>query len=838
MKAFLSHSSKDKAIVGQVADQLGLANVELDSETFDRGILNVTAIQDGLHNSSLFVLFLSKSALESGVVRYEAMLAQDLVARSLIERFLVVCLDADAFASAEANWKTFNFVRKAVSPQSIARLIQHNLILLRSRALGADQPFVGRTKELHSIKEKLIDPLFSRMRGIYVSGYTGIGRRTFAQRLFRDLYPSVISVFPEIVVEKLDGYEEIYRKTIEQVTSITTLSAWRTRVVAFAAENDNGKARLIAELLGRLIESREAIYIVDHGGLLDDQGTFQASIRNIIERVKPERRPYLVFVGDRMVPHARQQEIEGIVYCRLPPLTPDEAKQLVALKLRDADINYSSEELERLVDLCDGHPFNAAFLVEAVKHYGLALVLSDPSEIVQWKRRRASDFLARIDFTKEQQNILAALRLFNVLNLEILVSVSGSDATTVSAALAHLLDYHIVEADSNAFSISPPLWSAVDRDRRFEIRPLEQSRLLGVISQELTAKQDADEISASMIDAAILARLQEGDELPPLFAALLLPSHLVWLARRRYDEKRLEECIKLACSALDAMGRLSPAGAVEACRVLCLAAARRDQQEDFDRGISVLRASATDSWARSNLNYLLGFNARMRGRVPEAENFFRAAYDDSPGNFSAAHEIASICLARGNLTDAELFARQAFGSTPDNAYVLDILLRILMARDQQDATKNDQEISLLFDRLKLVGEEEGRSFYTTRRAEYELKFGSLDEACKLIDGAVAKTPGIFNVHALRAEIYLERGNKAIARDEISTMRGIVYRRNSTERLTNLRPFLEIESSYYAAIDDFEKAKAAYRKEGVFTAAEAADAIRRIEIEQSFKSPRK
>jgi predicted Zn-dependent protease len=228
----------------------------------------------------------------------------------------------------------------------------------------------------------------------------------------------------------------------------------------------------------------------------------------------------------------------------------------------------------------------------------------------------------------------------------------------------------------------------------------------------------------------------------------------------------------------------------------------------------------------------------MRGRVPEAENFFRAAYDDSPGNFSAAHEIASICLARGNLTDAELFARQAFGSTPDNAYVLDILLRILMARDQQDATKNDQEISLLFDRLKLVGEEEGRSFYTTRRAEYELKFGSLDEACKLIDGAVAKTPGIFNVHALRAEIYLERGNKAIARDEISTMRGIVYRRNSTERLTNLRPFLEIESSYYAAIDDFEKAKAAYRKEGVFTAAEAADAIRRIEIEQSFKSPRK
>jgi hypothetical protein len=84
MKAFLSHSSKDKATVDQVADQLGLANVELDSETFDRGLLNVTAIQDALRRSTLFVLFLSNSAIASGVVRYEAMLAQELYAQGVI----------------------------------------------------------------------------------------------------------------------------------------------------------------------------------------------------------------------------------------------------------------------------------------------------------------------------------------------------------------------------------------------------------------------------------------------------------------------------------------------------------------------------------------------------------------------------------------------------------------------------------------------------------------------------------------------------------------------------------------------------------------------------------
>jgi hypothetical protein len=65
MRAFLSHSSRDKAIVAAVADELGTANVELDSETFDRGILNVAAIQEALKRSTLYVLFLTKYALAS-----------------------------------------------------------------------------------------------------------------------------------------------------------------------------------------------------------------------------------------------------------------------------------------------------------------------------------------------------------------------------------------------------------------------------------------------------------------------------------------------------------------------------------------------------------------------------------------------------------------------------------------------------------------------------------------------------------------------------------------------------------------------------------------------------
>jgi hypothetical protein len=99
---------------------------------------------------------------------------------------------------------------------------------------------------------------------------------------------------------------------------------------------------------------------------------------------------------------------------------------------------------------------------------------------------------------------------------------------------------------------------------------------------------------------------------------------------------------------------------------------------------------------------------------------------------------------------------------------------------------------------------------------------------------VRKTPGIFNVHELRAKIYLDRGNRTVAHEEIFQMRSMVYRHSSYERLTNLRPLLEVEASYYAATGDYQKAKEIYGAAGVFTKPETDAAIRRIEIEQAYR----
>ena len=188
----------------------------------------------------------------------------------------------------------------------------------------------------------------------------------------------------------------------------------------------------------------------------------------------------------------------------------------------------------------------------------------------------------------------------------------------------------------------------------------------------------------------------------------------------------------------------------------------------------------------------------------------------------------------GNHDDAEKFAREAFEIAQDNAYILDILLSVLIRSHRSKVKLAEPEVEMLFERLKQAGEEHGRSFYTTRRAEYELKRGSVDVACKLIDEAVKQSPGIFNVHALRAEIYLERGNNTTTLEELKKLHAIVHRNTSGERFTNLRPYLVLEASYNAATGNFDGAKDIYRNRDVFTEEEALEAVRQLEIERAYR----
>jgi hypothetical protein len=93
MRAFLSHSSLDKAVVGAVHAALEKDSTWLDRAEIEWGDLFLEKIADGIESATDFVLFWSKASAKSEWVRLEVNMAFIQALRQKAIRLRVVLLD-------------------------------------------------------------------------------------------------------------------------------------------------------------------------------------------------------------------------------------------------------------------------------------------------------------------------------------------------------------------------------------------------------------------------------------------------------------------------------------------------------------------------------------------------------------------------------------------------------------------------------------------------------------------------------------------------------------------------------------------------------------------------
>ena len=832
MRAFLSHSSKDKGFVEGVARELKPGTFELDAQTFDAGLVNSSAIVAALRRCDLFCLFLSASSVTSAYVEFETLLGVEFLARGQITRFMAICIDDQAFAQASSVVRFFN-VRKSVNVESTARLIQGTLVAAASRAVLSTHPFIGREAALRELERQVVDPQKPATKALFVSGNFGSGRRTLLQQFYQNQFPEVGRIFPYVKIDEFAGLEELYRRLLAALRPSITARDLINRITAFTIAAAEEKRRQIADLINSVLAAREAVFFVDTGGLLTDAGAFQPEIASVLALLHDRPHPPLAMIAPRMVPLRFRDFVRDIAYVGLKSLDREDADRLAKRLFRDSTATATPAQLSEIVALADGHPYNFYRIVEEAEQRGIEPFLANPAEFLNWKHRQSSEYLSRMVLSHEEILLLSLLTLLPSLDFQAMVDALPIDAAVASEALLRLSNLHIVEHADEIFTVSPPLRIAVERDKRIDMPADLRSKALKVLAGTLAIRLDEGSARLDLVDTAVLSSIESGLPVGPLAAAFLLPSHYVWLAQKNYEQKHYPESIRLAKEGLKGSDRLSVAGLVAACRFMCLAAARIAETETFDEGIRRLEAVAGDEWARSNIAFLRGFSARFRGNLPAAEESFRESYRLSPGNTSTAREIAAICLARGNLDEAESFAREARGYASRNPYVIDILIAVLIKKLGRSAMGN-VEVREMLDALKAVGEEGGRSFYTTRRAELEHLWGDNRLARTLIEEAIVRTPSIFEPRRIYAEILLKEGNKAKAEEVITWMREKVNSWDPSERKTNYRPYLETYAGYLTEIGRFNDAKQVFDDASIFTGDERNAAIRRIEIVQGFK----
>ncbi|MDG4899189.1 TIR domain-containing protein [Mesorhizobium sp. WSM4989] len=762
LKAFLSHSSKDKIFVNSVATSLGLMQIELDEKTFDF-TLNVAAIHDALKRCDLFVYFLSRDSSTSGFVKEELRSALENRGSGLIKRIVVSTLDESSYRDLP-NWlQQLNIAQKISSPKLCARRIQALLLELAALDDAGVGLFIGRDADQADLRKAVSVPPKDIPLSIHAVGQYGIGRRTFITNSLKSLFPRLFNTFIEVTISQYDGPEEFYR----QLFILNTISSFENTIGAFelyARLDTREKASAICTILQEMADNGEFIIVIDEGGVYDDDGQFQPFLAETMRQLSALGRPALGFVQARMMPAKWKLVNERSYHRYLKPLRDEDMKTILSLTLNEFSIEYTEAQLLQLISHLDGHPYNIRFLLHYVLNYGVQSLIDDPQDLVEWKNRRAADFLNKIVFDSDEVKIMSILSEYHYLDPETLLATVGGSLEQITGAIRRLQDFCCLERREHYLYIPGPLRDGVRRDDRFKQPDSWNQDVALKICELVSEYENEDHVPLAIIGSATLASAKAKN--PPAFLArLILPSHLLRIAREHYDEGRRTLCMEFCQKAYAMKDRLPDDAQVEVLRLWGLSAIRAGDTTVYEDVLGKLRGYHTKV-ARRMVFFLEGFALRLKGQLDLAEDKFIQAWKLARSNQSINRELASLYCKQRRYAEAEAHARAAFETAPTNPFIIDIFAETLLGKAAAGLAIDQRELDEIMKQLEVYGDAPGSSFFLVREAQSRLRKRDYINAIKAATKAIDRTPQLLAPYFLRAEVYLAQADPVRAEKDL------------------------------------------------------------------------
>jgi tetratricopeptide (TPR) repeat protein len=753
MTAFLSHSSKDKHFVGQVASAMNPLEYELDERTFDY-TMNVQAIRQALQRADLVVFFLSTNSLSSSFVREEERQALEARGRGTVRQVIVFSIDGTSHKELPEWLREVNLVQNVSSPKACARRIQAMLLELSVQG-EPELLYLGRENDEKELRRVLSAPASKTPVALHIVGFHGIGRRTFLRTSLKKLFPRLYSVFIEISASQYQGIEEFYRG-VYRLHFVASMQEQIEKFANFAGLPSTDQIREVSEIINKMASQGEFIVVFDEGNaVFDDSGDLHTHWAELIAALEPIQRPVLAFVQTRMQPYRLRDKYPRDYHQRVDAIGESDVREIISFSLKERNIEFTESQVNEIGKIVDGHPYNIRFAVGLASHYGIDPFLRDPSQFIEWRNKRGEDFLGRIEFDDIETDIIAYLIDYRYLATDALLALVELDAETVIESVRTLQDFCCVEFRDGFFHLAAPIREAARRDPRFqradEWRRTAASKIIEVIGQY----REEDHIPLNLLETATVAAVRGGGA-PPYLRLLILPSHLLIIAREHYDGGRRAQCIEVCKQAFELSARMTGDAQVETLRLWALSAARLGERGEYEHAITQLRAYSGTSARRVRL-FVEGLKARLDGRPDVAEDRFLQAWRISETNASVNRELAQLYCRQRRYVDAEKYARASYATSPTNPYVLDIMLEMLLGKKGQGQHADDKEILNITEQLKTHGNEPGFSFFLVREAQRLINHREYPRAISVSDEAISQTPNLPSPYFLKFEAQLRAG---------------------------------------------------------------------------------
>lgn len=373
--------------------------------------------------AQLFCFFVNKISVVSKAIGFEIDQARHAEVFRDNVKILVFPTDSEVSFHDLPSWMRDHWIAKAgYGPNDVARYITS--LLLDMDGVGASRGLIGRGKALDNLDALVSDFIqrCGRTPNIFVmAGFSGIGRRSFAQYYSRNSLESLpeLNFGPLLVVPDHAGIEDVYRAIRQEVRADKSDIIARD-VEAFRGFDLKDQVSEIARLLNHFVDLNQSVRLITSSGFFEDSGAPKYWVEEVFLAI-PENL-FLFLVSNRQFDIRFIESTKNAVQMRIQELADRDIKTLmVRVAARFGVPNFSVPD--KFVRAIGGHPDVAIAAVKIAAQRGIDALNRDPAYLYNVQQTIIGDLVAPENLSDEEKVVLDTLSWVPELGSDIIFEI-------------------------------------------------------------------------------------------------------------------------------------------------------------------------------------------------------------------------------------------------------------------------------------------------------------------------------------------------------------------------------------------------------------------------------
>lgn len=758
--AFISHRSTDKVLAKKIVELVKRDNCILDEFDFYPGQKTMDEIVRNLNSAPIFVLLVSRAALESDWVKREMEMSRNLFNERKIKNFLPFIIEDDITLSDLPYWMTrdwaFN-IKHIASPKIISQFIieaQRKLRCVSNSEYNAlVNTFIGRSAELDMFQKSMFDSVAMPHRALVVSGKPGSGRTRFIQKIIQD--SESLQFVPEGFQIKLPQKTYIDHFLLQLHEGLGYSSESYQEIIKMSHERQIAKA---VEYINEIINAHSFLVIEDEMSFILYDGSVSEWAREILTH-KALIDSLKIFISSRVRPRVSEiRKFPQIIHINLQGFTKEERRRLFINYCRYHKVNVSPEDIEYFVKELQSSPQQLEAAVQYIKEKNVKYARRHINDLVSIGDEVFSRVISNFKGNDMALTLARVLAEVDMISFDLLEELYEEDYEEIEDLIFQFEALSILDFYGPGGSYISLDGGVADYIRRskIELDKVMEARIQEVVYDKIDKLQENDQ-SEELSELSVYLCSLSKQLLTGKGIAFIMPSMVISTVVKLYDKGEYDEVKKICLHALEKSASYSKEPLQELYYRLCQVLARMKDPEFFTYINHIVD--------KDSQNFLYGFYYRYREDYGRAEKYLKKALDINPNMQVARRELVNVYLNQSKYGSALPSAKDNYERKKTNSYHIEAYFRCLVNLhpwdDEIDATLK-QLIHEMEDNFSKRKDE----LLEAMQLEYDIK--SRQFTIKELDGKLAAALDLYphspQLHRIREEYKHEK--KRYAKSEI------------------------------------------------------------------------